>query len=555
MGDTKKIIGSLPVGTIINASGERYLVEDVLGAGGFGITYRVTRLSDRKCYAMKEYYPDKLCERCDDNTITFLKTNADDIETGMKDFITEAQRLGKQNISHPNIVSVDDVFKANNTAYYVMEYIDGDNLRQYVRKNKNRPLSVEQALSVMRPVLQAIALIHRHRLTHLDIKHDNILLTEENGSLRPVIIDFGLAKHYDKKGNATSKLTNAGCSEGFAPPEQYLGLYKFTPQADVYALAATLLYLLTAKVPVKSSEISSSAILASMPDDVPQRVRDALVNAMHKDMSERTQSVAQLAEELGLDISSQDYEGNVTRLLNLDKHKSGHGRAVKITAGVAIAAAVAGGVYWFAAGSHPSESELLTTAIRERNLEEVRRFADMDSVRAYIPCSELLIRQDDFAEGIIYAEKALSTADSVRARDLIETARGYLAEMRQEPVAAAEESEPETADEIKVPETLPDKTPEQPAAADTPAVPTDDQLFAKAETIADFKALADKGYTKAYAPLAEKYFMSKNYSGADAYARKALAANANRQQAISVVEKLDVIGYYDNGENGGKPQY
>ena len=125
MGDTKKIIGALPVGTIIHASGERYLIEDVLGAGGFGITYKVIRLSDRKYYALKEYYPDKLCERGDDNTITYLKTNANDIETGMKDFITEAQRLEKQNISHPNIVAIDDVFKANNTAYYVMEFLDG----------------------------------------------------------------------------------------------------------------------------------------------------------------------------------------------------------------------------------------------------------------------------------------------------------------------------------------------------------------------------------------------------------------------------------------------
>lgn len=324
MSKAKVIEGALPPGTVIRSSVDGFRVESVLGAGGFGITYRVTRLSDGRVFAMKEYFPDKLCERGEGNTLSYLKTNAKSMETGLKDFITEAERLNRQNISHPNIVAVDSVFRANNTAYYTMEFIDGSNLLQYVTKrNGGRPLTVAQTLSVMRPVLQAVALLHAHNLTHLDLKHENILLTfESDGSLRPVIIDFGQSKHYDKKGHATSQLTNAGCSDGFAPPEQYQGLVTFTPQADVYALSATILYLLTARQPVSSADISAAKIAEALsPNNVPDRIVDALIHGMRRDKADRTQSVEALASDLGIEISTQSPEGNVTRLLNLDRPK------------------------------------------------------------------------------------------------------------------------------------------------------------------------------------------------------------------------------------------
>lgn len=324
MSKAKVIEGALPPGTVIRSSVDGFRVESVLGAGGFGITYRVTRLSDGRVFAMKEYFPDKLCERGEGNTLSYLKTNAKSMETGLKDFITEAERLNRQNISHPNIVAVDSVFRANNTAYYTMEFIDGSNLLQYViKRNGGRPLSVAQTLSVMRPVLQAVALLHAHNLTHLDLKHENILLTfESDGSLRPVIIDFGQSKHYDKKGHATSQLTNAGCSDGFAPPEQYQGLVTFTPQADVYALSATILYLLTARQPVSSADISAAKIAEALsPNNVPDRIVDALIHGMRRNKADRTHSVEALASDLGIEIATQSHEGNVTWLLNLDRPK------------------------------------------------------------------------------------------------------------------------------------------------------------------------------------------------------------------------------------------
>ncbi|MDE5633185.1 MAG: protein kinase, partial [Muribaculaceae bacterium] len=150
-------------------------MEKVLGAGGFGITYKVERLSDGRVFAMKEYFRKELCERDDNHSISYLKSNRDIIENGLDDFITEARRLDRQNIAHPNIVAIYEVFKANNTAYYVMEFVPGDDLLRYIRKHKDTPLTEQQALSVMRPVLKAVALLHRNRITHLDIKHENII--------------------------------------------------------------------------------------------------------------------------------------------------------------------------------------------------------------------------------------------------------------------------------------------------------------------------------------------------------------------------------------------
>lgn len=639
MSENKIITGALSKGTVIKSPRYEYRVEKVLGAGGFGITYMVTRVSDGTVFALKEYFPSTLCERGEVGKVTYLKTNALKFEEGVRDFITEAKRLDKQNISHPNLISVEEVFKANDTAYYIMEYVDGATLRQYIKKQHNRPLTLEQALSVMRPILQAVALIHKKRLTHYDIKHDNILLTEEeDGSLRPVLIDFGQAKHYDKKGDATSTLTNAGCSDGFSPQEQYAGLPKFTPQADVYAICATMLYLLTAKVPPKASDISTMSILSLLGDLIPPRVKDALVNGLRKDKDDRTQTVEKLAEDLGLDITTQTQDGSVTRLLNIHRHrKFDYSRFIIPAAGIAVVAAIVGGaVYWYSNSPQPTQSDLLTKAIAAGDMDELKRFADLESIRAYAPYSELLIRRKDYDGGILYAEKALSSPDSIMARNLLDTAQRLIAKnsglhsenqvlAEDERVENSEEGRNSQEDNLTPIETnderflrahrennfnellllarsnfakayypvalsyynrgnnkqaevwakkaissnvnkkeaiaLIDKIyplKQEDVSAQENHTLTDDELFAKATTIEELQALADKGYAKAFVPLAERYSLSKNYAKANTYARKALSANISdieRQKAMLIIEVLRQAGAYDNGENGGEPNY
>ena len=215
----------------------------------------------------------------------------DKVEESKKDFLAEAQRLNKISLEHPNLIHVNEVFEANNTVYYVMEYLDGGSLRSYVRKHG--PLSEHEALEIMQPILKAVDFLHQNRMTHLDIKPDNIMLKKDadSGKLIPTLIDFGLSKHYDKNGKPTSSIRILGCSDGYAPIEQYVGINTFTPQADVYALAATLLFTLTEKDPVIATELNKDKIVGSLPESASSNVKEAIVEAMKMRKEERIESV------------------------------------------------------------------------------------------------------------------------------------------------------------------------------------------------------------------------------------------------------------------------
>lgn len=532
MAGDKKLDNALPEGSVVKSGKNTYRVVKVLGAGGFGITYKVIR-QDGVVFAMKEFFRKELCERDEAQTISYLKSNKSTIETGIEDFITEAGRLNKQSISHPNIVSIYEVFKANNTAYYIMEYIAGVDLLHYIKKNGNRPLSLEQAISVMRPILQATALLHKNNITHLDIKHENIILTkEDDNSLRPVLIDFGLSKHYDKKGKATSTLTAAGCTDGFAPIEQYSGLTEFTPEADVYALGATLLYLLSAKWPVKASDITSQQIVEALPFDIPEDTRDAILKAMRKDKGDRTSSVALLASNLGVDIDFQSGEGSVTHLLNVGNDTT----PVKISNvkkpiiyGV-IALAVIGGAIWFVNRPKPTPSELLTEAIQENDLESLRKFVELDSARAFLPYSELLLKQGYFESAILNANKALVTSDSIRAAEVINIATTNIQNQKEAQEEAAAVSQ-ETPAELQR-KLFHLKAPKK----------TDAQKFQRAKASNDqtvLLSLANKGYAQAYLPVAQNYFNSGNKKQAEIWAKKAVAANVDKAKAQSLLDKIN----------------
>lgn len=289
---------TLPIGAKLQSPKRVYTIERVLGLGGFGITYKVSakikveNVTVRTYFAIKEFFMSDSCERDNNNSICYSSPVKDKVEEGKADFYAEAQRLNRISLSHPNLIHVNEVFEANNTVYYVMEYLDGGSLRSYVHKHKT--LSEEKALEFMLPIMKAVDVLHQNRMTHLDIKPDNIMLKrdEESGKMIPVLIDFGLAKHYDEQGRPTSRIRNLGCSEGYAPIEQYTGIFTFSPQADVYALAATLLYLLTGRDPVIASDQSEAKILAILPDIVSIRVKNAIVAAMKMLKEERIQSVS-----------------------------------------------------------------------------------------------------------------------------------------------------------------------------------------------------------------------------------------------------------------------
>ena len=295
---------ALPASTVLHNGNREYTVEEVLGAGGFGITYRVSavvmagNVPITTSFAVKEFFM-KGGERADDGrTVRYTKTMRQMAEESMNDFMVEAKRLNTLSGKSRHIVRVNEVFKENNTAYYVMQYLDGGGLTEHIERDG--AMSEAQAIAVIRPIAEAVILIHREHLLHLDIKPDNIVLmtSPRDRSQYPVLIDFGIAKHFTSSGKPTSTHSAKGASDGYAPIEQYASIDHFAPELDVYALGATLFTLLTGKIPKKAFDIREQDILSALPDTVSKRTRTAIVNAMKKLKEQRTPDVKAFLDSL-----------------------------------------------------------------------------------------------------------------------------------------------------------------------------------------------------------------------------------------------------------------
>lgn len=281
----------LPIGFILNRT---YRIERVLGQGGFGITYLATDLNLDRKVAIKEFFPKEFCER-DDNRcdITMGTTGSKELVTQLKQkFIKEAKTIARHDES-PYIIRIFSAFEANNTAYYVMEYIEGENLSETVKRQG--PLSASLALDYIKKVGEALRYIHGLNINHLDVKPANILIKKSINS--PVLIDFGLSKHYDYEGHQTST-TPTGISNGFAPIEQYRtgGLRDFSPETDIYSLGATLYFLLTAIIPPQSIDLVSNDLY--FPSQFPKHLIPVVKKAMALQKKDRYHNIAEFQQAL-----------------------------------------------------------------------------------------------------------------------------------------------------------------------------------------------------------------------------------------------------------------
>ena len=278
--------------------GDKYRIVEVLGQGGFGITYLAEQeLVDRKV-CIKEFFPKDYYNRNDDMLSISLGSqgSAEIMERFKEKFIKEAKTISRLN--HAHIIHILDIFKENNTCYYVMEYIDGESLSNMVKRGG--ALSESLAVGYVRQIAEALSYIHGRNVMHLDVKPANIMVSREDDSV--ILIDFGLSKHYDAESGEATSTTPVGVSHGFAPMEQYKpgGVREFSPQTDIYSLGATLYYLVTGSVPPLAADIADEG-LPELPATLSAGVRRAIEGAMEVQRRHRPRNVAEFLALLGGD--------------------------------------------------------------------------------------------------------------------------------------------------------------------------------------------------------------------------------------------------------------
>ena len=277
------MVNCLSTGT--NLQGGKYRIIKTLGQGGFGITYEAEQSLLRRRVAIKEFFMKDCCERDEATSRVTVGTGSQRelVEKFRGKFIREAQMIA--GMDHPNIIRVLDVFEENGTAYYVMEHLPGGSLADKVKKDG--PLSEEQAEEYIRQVADALSYIHLQNTVHLDVKPSNILLNAKGDA---VLIDFGISKHYDDSGEQTSS-TPVGISKGYAPLEQGRDgdVSQFKPVTDIYALGATLYFLVTGSVPPEASLIYEDGL--ERPSSVSDKVWACIEAAMQPRQKDRPQSI------------------------------------------------------------------------------------------------------------------------------------------------------------------------------------------------------------------------------------------------------------------------
>lgn len=331
-------------GAILN---ERYVIGRALGHGGFSVTYLAWDALLLHKVAIKEYLPSEYATRRpgESRLTIFSGKEGEYFQFGKEKFLDEAKRLSAfQN--EAGIVHVYDCFSANETAYLVMEYLDGITLSEYLKKetavSPQGRIAPEEAISMLTPVMLSLQRVHDSGMIHRDIAPDNIMLLKDGGVR---LIDFGAARHAV---HDCGKSMTVIIKDGYSPEEQYNSHSVQGPAADVYALSATLYQMITGITPpgaIERGEYLQKHKRDMLPPPskfnkaVTKTQDTAILNGMALHTQDRTQSVAELYEELTAQTP-------VRRVQETIRKRSSFSWPLwaKITAGVLAAAIVAGGV-------------------------------------------------------------------------------------------------------------------------------------------------------------------------------------------------------------------
>lgn len=238
---------------------KQYLIGRVLGHGGFAVTYLgYDRNLDVKV-AIKEYFPREFATRSGEAGAVILPNDHPEAkgfyEYGLQKFVEEARLLSQ--LRHAHIIKVLNLFEISGTAYYVMEYLEGQTLKDHIKQHGALPF--EKAYALIEQLLDAVDFLHSRNCFHRDIKPANIYLSAEGS---PILLDFGSARNQLA---SQSRSLNATITPGYAPIEQYSVKGRQGPWTDIYALAATCYYLITGNIPPEAADISQGLETIQLP--------------------------------------------------------------------------------------------------------------------------------------------------------------------------------------------------------------------------------------------------------------------------------------------------
>ena len=273
----------------------RYTIEKVLGQGGFGITYLGMDELHEKPVAIKEFFPQGIVTRNieyqDTVTVTFVGEK-DNYEKGKERFLKEARTMAKFS-KDKGIVKALDFFEINNTAYIVMEYLEGVTLKQYLRENKR--IDAEDLMELLVPLIESLDEIHSQGLIHRDISPDNIMVLPDG---RIKLMDFGAARDYTEFGEKSLSIV---LKPGYAPPEQYQTHGVQGPWTDIYALCATMYKCITGENPPDAIErVMDDHLKKISAFGIPvlPQIEEAIIKGMSVAANDRYQNVGDFCEDL-----------------------------------------------------------------------------------------------------------------------------------------------------------------------------------------------------------------------------------------------------------------
>lgn len=283
----------LKVGTILRGT---YRIDSYLSSGGFGNTYLATNIEFEETVAIKEFFMKGLTER-DETTSVISVSNAENVqqfEEQREKFKKEARRLRR--LKNEHIVKVHDLFEENGTAYYVMDYVDGESLSEKI-KHMGAALPEAEVKDILTQILSALKEVHQNEIWHLDLKPGNIMIDKHGVAY---LIDFGASKQLRANGSMTT--STALCyTPGYAPNEQIGQMYdRFGPWTDIYALGATVYNLLTCMKPPMAIDIEEDGEDAFIfPASVSEDMRKLVAWMMQPKRKARPQNVDEIIAKMG----------------------------------------------------------------------------------------------------------------------------------------------------------------------------------------------------------------------------------------------------------------